>query len=142
MKDKFFVDTNIIVYAHDAESATKQSRAQEIIIEGIRLENAVISTQVLCEFFVTITEKIKKPLSVAKARREIILLSHLEIIEVDVSMIIRAIEIRQRWKISYWDGLIISAAERSGCSTLWSEDLSDRQSYGDVKVRNPFVHSA
>ena len=137
--DKYFIDTNILVYAHDSQSPQKQTKAQEVIFNGLRFGTGVISTQVLSEFFVTITRKIKKPLSPLKAKKEIILLSNLEIIDVDPPMITHAIDIQLRWKISYWDSLILSAAQRAQCSYIYSEDFADGQNYGFIKIRNIFL---
>jgi predicted nucleic acid-binding protein len=65
-------------------------------------------------------------------------LSNLRVVDIDAPMVVRAIDIGQRWKISYWDGLIVAAAERAGCNVLCSEDFSGGQRYGRVTVRNPF----
>lgn len=140
MTDKVFLDTNILVYAHDHDSPDKKAVAQAIIFEGLREEAIAISAQVLSEFFVTVTQKIKKPMPVANAKREISLLSNLDVADIDVPMIVRAIDIKQQWTLSYWDSLIIAAAERTECKTVYSEDLSDGQRYGKVTVRNPFKH--
>lgn len=141
MKDKpekYFIDTNVLVYAHDTRDASRQSKAQGVIFDGLRLGTAVISTQVLSEFFVTITQKIEKPLSAEKAKKEIILLANLEIIEVDLPMITRAIDIKIKWRLNYWDSLILSAAERGRCSKLYSEDFSDGRNYDSVTICNIF----
>ena len=99
----------------------------------------MVSTQVLSEFYVTITKKVEKPLSSDAARREIGLLAALEVVDVDVPMIDQAIQIQTRWQLGYWDALIIAAATRAGCATVLSEDLSHGQTYGTVTVRNPFA---
>jgi predicted nucleic acid-binding protein len=138
MSGKVFLDTNIIVYAHDDASPAKRTKAQEIVFDGIRTGNTAISAQVLSEFYVTVTRKAKKPMPIAKARQEIALLSNMETADVDVPTIRRAIDIQERWQISFWDGLIVAAAEQTHCSTVFSEDLSDGQTYGAVTVRNPF----
>ncbi len=138
MSGKLFVDTNIIVYAHDASAPQKRDYARDILATGLTDGGVVISTQVLSEFYVTITRKVQKPLSCAEARREIRLLAALEVTDIDFPMVDRAIGLQDRWQVSYWDGLIIAAAERTGCETLLSEDLADGQTYGIVTVRNPF----
>ena len=138
MSDKFFIDSNILVYAHDTENPEKQQQAQTVIFDGIRLENAVISTQVLSEFYVTITQKIKNPLTVLKAKEEIKYLSILEIVEIDIAMILQAIHLQDKWNISYWDGLILAAAEQARCKTIISEDFTDQQIYDHILVKNPF----
>jgi predicted nucleic acid-binding protein len=138
MSGKVFLDTNVIVYAHDDAVPEKRAKAQEIILNGMRTGNTAISAQVLSEFYVTVTRKAKKPMPIAKARQEIALLSNMETADVDVPTILRAIAIQERWQINFWDGLILAAAEQTHCPIVFSEDLSDGQTYGAVTVRNPF----
>ena len=76
---------------------------------------------------------------VDQAKRELDLLSRLEMVEIDAPMVLRAVGIEQRWQLSYWDCLIIAAAERAGCATVYSEDFSDGRRYGVVVARNPFL---
>lgn len=142
MRDKVFIDTNVIVYAHDDAFPEKRDRARDILRTAMANGSAAISTQVLSEFYVTITKKVEKPLSSASARREIGLLAALEVADIDVPMIDQAIEIHQRWQIGYWDALIIAAATRIGCPSVLSEDLSHDQTYGSVTVRNPFASAS
>ncbi len=137
MRDKVFLDTNILVYAHDDGAPEKKAKAQALILDGLRSGKTVISTQVLSEFYVTVTRKIKIPMSIEQARREIDLLSNMETADVDIATIRRAIDMQDRWKINYWDGLILAAAEQADCAVVFSEDLADGQSYGDITVRNP-----
>ena len=139
MPGKAFVDTNVLVYAHDSETPEKKIKAQALLFDGLRHNSAAISAQVLSEFFVTITRKVKRPMPEPQAAKEISLLANLEVVDIDVQLIQRAIAIKQRWQLGYWDGLIVAAAERAHCHTLYSEDLSDGQSYGEVTVRNPFA---
>lgn len=138
MRDKFFLDTNILVYAHDVEDTGKQTRSRELIYRAVREGNGVISPQVLSEFFVTVTRKIAEPISEPTARREMILLSCLCSVDQDATMVIRALDMKSRWTVSYWDALILAAAERAECKVLYSEDLSHQQFYGDIQVFDPF----
>ncbi len=138
MIDKYFIDSNIIVYAHDTANPYKQEVAKRLIFEGLQNDSGVISTQVLSEFFVTVTKKIKKPLPFDIAQREIQLLGNLTVIEIEYEMVVQTIETHRQNKISYWDSLIISAAQRSRCSRLYSEDLNDGQIINNVQVINPF----
>lgn len=138
MNDKYFIDSNIIVYAHDIANPHNQEAAKRLIFEGLQNDSGVISTQVLSEFFVTVTKKIKKPLPIDIAQREIHLLGNLTVIEIEYEMVIQAIEIHRQNRISYWDSLIIAAAQRSHCSRLYSEDLNDGQIINNVQVVNPF----
>ena len=139
MNDSVFIDTNVIVYAHDSSSPAKRDQARDILREGIARGSAAISTQVLGEFYVTMTQKVQKPLSSVIARREIGLLAALQVADIDVPLVDRAIEIHDTVQLSYWDSLIIAAAEKLGCTTVLSEDMSDNQTYGSVTVRNPFA---
>lgn len=104
----------------------------------MRDNTGVISPQVLSEFFVTVTQKIKKPISPEQGKLEVALLSVMATIDLDASLVLDAIDNKLRWQLSYWDALIIAAANRSGCKTVYSEDLSDGQLYGAVTVRNPY----
>ncbi len=138
MKDKYFIDSNIIVYAHDHSEKKKYNISKKLILNGIMNENIVISTQVLSEFFVTVTKKIKKKLPVKTARKEIDLLKSLQIIEIDIDLILLAIDILLKYKLSYWDSLIISAAKRSGATVIYTEDMNAGQKIESIKIINPF----
>ncbi|MEJ2054568.1 MAG: PIN domain-containing protein [Calditrichaceae bacterium] len=138
MSDKFFIDTNIIVYANDASSVLKNQIAKNIILSGIHNDNIVISAQVLSEFYVTVTRKIKKTLKPEIALQEIELLRSVEIIEIDYDLIIQAIELSLKFQLSYWDSLIIATALNSKCSILYTEDLSHNQIIEGLRIVDPF----
>jgi predicted nucleic acid-binding protein len=138
MPGKVFFDTNVLVHAHDSSSPEKKARSQELLFQSLRDNTGTVSPQVLSEFFVTVTRKIKKPMLVSQARVEVELLSVMATVDLDATLVMRAIDHQVRWQLSYWDALIIAAAERAGCGTLYSEDLSDGQSYCPVTVRNPY----
>lgn len=137
MSDKYFVDTNILMYAHDASAGVKHDRAKELVSQLWRDRTGVVSTQVLQELAVNLRKKSGKPLD-AKATRELIIdyLSWQVVVNGGES-ILEALEIEQRYQISFWDALIVHAAEISGSSVLYSEDLADGQTYRGVRVRNP-----
>lgn len=139
MSAEYFLDTNIVVYAHDSAEQVKQARAQELVFSGMREHNTAVSAQVLSEFLVTVTRKIAVPFSLAAARHVLLLLSHLEVIDLDYDIVLRASRLQQEYQISHWDAMIISAAERCGCTTLFSEDLSHGQKYGKIECQNPFL---
>ena len=139
MPGKVFLDTNIIVYAHDTASPDRRAKSQAILFESLRNGTGVISSQVLSEFFVTITQKVKQPMSSAAAKKEIVLLSTLATVDIDATLVVEAVNIKERWQLSYWDSLILAAAERAGCGTVYSEDMSDGQHYGSLVVCNPFT---
>ena len=139
MTDKYFLDTNILVYAHDSTDQRKSAIAQQVIFKGIRSESAVVSTQVLSEFFVTITKKIEKSIGIDEAKKEIELLRVMKVVEIEVEMITRAIDMHKNHQLSYWDSLIIVAALRAGCTQLYTEDLNPGQSFQNLTIVNPFT---
>ena len=132
-----FLDTNILVYAAAGRGgdATKRERALNLI----ETREFGTSAQILQEFYVTVVHKIETPLSPAEALEWIEQLEVFPCIPVDSGLVKVAVEISQRYRISYWDGAIIAAAESLGAPILYSEDLSHRQRYGSVEVLNPFV---
>jgi predicted nucleic acid-binding protein len=134
----YFLDTNIIVSAYDQHDPQKMQIARQILRQGLLEKNIFLSAQVLSEFFVVATKKIKEPLAPAAALEIIEALSVLPIIEMDYSLVIKAITHHLQYKISYWDALIVAAAERSRCNTLLTEDLKDGEMYNGVQVHNPF----
>ena len=139
MKDRDFIDTNILVYAYDTGHPRKQTIATGLLTQAVMDESAILSTQVLSEFYTVVTGKIKKPLAPLKALSLIDTLAILPVQEIDLAMIRRAIETGVEYHISYWDSLIIAAAERGGCNRILSEDLNSGQSYHGLVVHNPFI---
>jgi predicted nucleic acid-binding protein len=139
MNDSVFLDTNILVYAYDKHDLEKQVKAQTLLKTAIKEGSASLSTQVLGEFFVVVTRRIKKSLTVHDAERIIDILSVLPVAEIDLLLVKRAIHTQKSYGISYWDALIVAAAERTGCSKILSEDLNHGQQYNGVLVENPFM---
>ena len=139
MSDKYFVDTNILMYAHDTAAGAKHERAKTLVEELWRERTGVVSTQVLQELTVNLRRKAGKPLD-ARATREVIA-DYLtwQVVVNSGESILGALDLEQRHRISFWDALIVQAAEASGASVLYSEDLSDGQRYGAVEVVNPLV---
>ena len=137
-KPRVFFDTNVIVYTHDDDAPKKRDRARKLLKDAFVDDTGVISGQVLGEVFVTLTRKIGIPL--ADALDEIRRCSRFRVVEISSSLVLRAIEIQSEYQLSYWDSLIIAAAEFASCEIVWSEDLNDGQRYGAVVVRNPFTN--
>jgi len=138
MSDKYFVDTNILVYAHDTAGGAKHDRAKAIVEELWRERSGVLSTQVLQELCVNLRRKAGRPVNLETARKIVVdYLAWTVVINTGES-ILQALEIEKRYGISFWDALVVQAAEASGASVLYSEDLSDGQSYLGVLVVNPF----
>jgi predicted nucleic acid-binding protein len=142
MTDKSFVDTNILMYAHDTAAGTKHERARALVEELWRDRSGVVSTQVLQELCVTLRRKAGRPLD-TKGTREIIA-DYLtwRVVVNDGDSILAALELEERHQVSFWDAMVIHAAQVAGVPTLYSEDLSDGQRYGGVQVRNPLVDAS
>lgn len=142
MNDKAFVDTNILVYAHDRASGIKNDRARALIEKLWNTGGGVLSTQVLQELCINLRRKTTRPLSVEETRSLIEDYLNWEIVVNTPESVIEALAIETRYQISFWDALIIHAAESSGAAILYSEDFSDRQTYGSVRVVNPLNETA
>ena len=138
MKERSFIDTNILIYVDDADSPEKQKIAIELIASGWHNGNAVLSTQVLQEYFSAATRKLKIPAD--KAQRKIELLSHLEIASIEHSDIVRAIELHRLHSFSFWDSLIVTMAQKTACAVLYSEDMQDGRKLNGLRIVNPFKH--
>lgn len=136
MSAEVFLDTSVVVYAVDTTRGTAHRRqiARIILREG----NFGISTQVLQEFYVTVTKKLKRPLSLVTAARWVEQLCKAELVTLDASLVKLGIAHAHRYQISYCDGAIIAAAEALGAPLVYSEDLNHGQTYGSVQVVNPF----
>jgi predicted nucleic acid-binding protein len=137
MSDRYFVDTNILMYAHDTSAGEKHERAKALVEELWRDRTGVVSTQVLQELSVNLRKKVRRPLDF-KAIRDIVA-DYLawQVIVNGGESILEAIDLEARYQISFWDALVVQAAQASGAEILYSEDLSDGQTYGSVKVINP-----
>ncbi|HJS56591.1 MAG TPA: PIN domain-containing protein [Vicinamibacteria bacterium] len=139
MSDRAFVDTNILVYAHDTTTGSKHRTARELV-EGLwSTRGGVISTQVLQELYVNVRRKVRSPLPVAEARRLLGDYLRWEVVVNTGESILEALEIEDRYGLSFWDSLIVQAAIGSGVERLYSEDLGHRQAYGPLQVINPFA---
>lgn len=141
MSDRYFVDTNILMYAHDRAAGEKHLRARALVEQLWENRSGAVSTQVLQELAVNLRRKAKKPLD-AKATREVIsdyLAWHVVVNGGD--SILEALELEARYQLSFWDALVVHAAQVAGAEILYSEDLSDGQRYGTVRVKNPLTSS-
>lgn len=137
MSDKFFVDTNILVYAHDRSTGVKHERARSLV-EGLwNSGGGVLSTQVLQELCASLRRKSAHPLSFEQTRELLQDYLSWEIVINTAHSVIEAVVIEQRYSISFWDALILQAAGSSGATVLYSEDLAAGRSYGPLRVINP-----
>ncbi|MDI6631236.1 MAG: PIN domain-containing protein [Thermoanaerobacteraceae bacterium] len=133
-----FVDTNVLIYAHDLSAEEKQRRAAALVAELWETGRGCLSLQVLQEFYVAVTQKVAKPLPPAEAARLVADLSAWRVHVPEVSDLLAAIEIQQRNRISFWDAMVIRSAQALDCAVIWSEDLNPGQAYDGVRVVNPF----
>jgi predicted nucleic acid-binding protein len=141
MTDLVFVDTNVLVYARDAGYPRKQERAANWMTHLWHNRTGRLSYQVLQEFYTTVTVKLRPGMSVKTARNEVRTLTSWNPLVVDGAVVERAWTVQDRYRLSWWDALIVGAAQLSGCGSLLTEDLQDGQALGDVRVVNPFRHA-
>ena len=135
---RIFLDTNILVYAYDTKQPLKRDRALEIVASfGSRKQTAVISTQVLQELYHILANKMK--FSRKDAAGELLVLLKMEVFQVTPAIILKATELHDTASISFWDALIVCAAQAAGCQEIWTEDLSTGQKFGSVTIVNPLL---
>ena len=133
-----FVDTNILIYAHDTSAGEKQLRARGLLLELWQSGLGCLSVQVLQEFYVNVTQKVARPLTAEAAAQVVADLSVWEVHCPTPPDVLDAIQIQRRHNVSFWDAMIVSSAASMGCSILWSEDLNPGQAYDQVHVQSPF----
>ncbi len=141
MNDKCFVDTKILVYAHDRSAGEKHDRARMLVEQLWSSGLGVLSTQVLQELCINLRRKISRPLPLFEVRQLVVDYSSWEIVTNTAESVVAALEIETRYKLSFWDALIVQAAESAGASVLYSEGFSPGQRYRTVQVVNPLVGS-
>jgi predicted nucleic acid-binding protein len=133
-----FVDTNILVYAEDRDAKTKHEVARDLIVQLWDDRAGVLSVQVLQEFYVTVTRKLKKPLSNPKALEVVAEYLTWNVVENTGKLLTTAIELQQKAQLSFWDAMVVQAAIDAQCDTLYSEDLNAGQRFGSLLIVNPF----
>jgi predicted nucleic acid-binding protein len=138
MSAKTFIDTNILVYAFDSSEKEKQEIAQKLLNKEGSIGEITLSTQVLQEFFVIVTRKLKEPLSIDDASKTIQFFSVYPLVQISSKLILKAIERHQNESFSFWDALIVEAALQVDCKILFSEDMQDERQIGRLKIINPF----
>jgi len=137
--ERWFFDTNILVYLFDAKTPDKQAKARGLWSQACKERTPVVSTQVLQEFFATVTKAVKQGVSVPKAREAILeFASMAELVTISVPLIAAATRRVEASGFSFWDSLIIESAIGCGAHRLWTEDLQDGQTFGELLIVNPF----
>lgn len=136
---RYFFDTNILVYAYDHSAGEKRRIAAELVTKAWNEQTGCLSLQVLQEFYVTVTQKIKEPIPVKTAKQIIEDLAQWTVQNTQAEDILRAIELQEKYRLSFWDAMILRSAICLDCSTLYSEDLQSGCDFGGIKVVNPFL---
>lgn len=133
-----FVDTNVLVYAFDADAGLKFEKAQSILKDCWNNQSGSLSTQVLQEFYVTVTKKLIRKMDKQSARNIVQVYKAWSVRSITPEDIIDASEFEEQNQISFWDSLIITIAQKTGAKTLYSEDMQDGQKFGSLTIVNPF----
>lgn len=139
MNDRTFIDTNILLYSRDASEPEKQGIAEAALRQHWESRTGRISIQVLNEYFVTVTRKLKPGLAAPEAWEDVESLMVWNPVALDSALLAKGYLILQRYPLSLWDALIVAAADASDCSRILSEDLSSKQEYNGIRVVNPFA---
>jgi predicted nucleic acid-binding protein len=137
-----FVDTNILLYAHDRQAGTKQAQSAALLTMLWENHTGILSSQILQEFFVNVVRKLKPPLAIPQAREIVRSYSSWVVHDTGPEQVVRASEIMELASFSFWDSLVIASAEKSGAALLYSEDLQHGQRIAGVLIQNPFISIA
>ncbi len=132
-----FFDTNVLIYADNVSSPEKRGRAIELFSEHVRRGTAVVSLQVLQEYFAAATRKLG--LAPDAAQRKVEILARCRVVRFEATDVIAAIELHRLTRISFWDSLIVHAARSAGVATLYTEDLQPGVVLAGVRIMNPFA---
>ena len=138
MSDRTFVDTNILIYAHDADAKSKHEVAKSVLGELWSQRMGVLSMQVLEEFYVNVTRKIASPLPKDVARM-VVNSYAIWCIEITPAEISSAFRIEDESRIGFWDALIVASAVKCGAGRIFSEDLNAGQTIAGIRIENPFA---
>jgi predicted nucleic acid-binding protein len=137
VSERVFLDTSVLLCADDADAGEKQRVARDRIRSAIMERTGVLSTQVLQEYFSVATRKLG--ISPVAARRRVELLSVLDVVRIEVTTILAAVDLHRLHSLSFWDALIVRAASLAGCTRLLSEDFHAGSTIDGVRVVNPFA---
>lgn len=139
MSGRRFVDTNILIYAHDLDADAKHERAAAVVRELWENDGGVISVQVLQEFYVNVTQKIPQPLPPAEARGLLQAYRAWRVEAPTATTVVQASEIQERNRLSFWDAMIIATAVQANADTLLTEDLNHTQLIEGIRIHNPLL---
>ena len=134
-----FVDTNILLYAHDRNAGDKQTRAAQLLTQLWENRSGTLSTQVLQEFLVNVTRKLLTPIALPKTRDIVRTYGLWVTRDTQIADILRATELMELTGFNFWDSLILASAEAAGAEVLYSEDMQHGQQVAGLTIRNPFI---
>jgi predicted nucleic acid-binding protein len=136
MPANIFIDTNVLVYAHDLDAGEKHAKAKKLLADfWLSRPLPWVSVQVLQELLVTLR---RKGVAIDDARETVEAYTRWRVVENDVDLLRAGMAEMERWQLSFWDGLILAAARHARVPTILSEDLSCAQNYNGIGVQNPF----
>ena len=140
MSDRFFLDTNVFVYSFDHSARKKAGRAKELIREALTTQKGVTSYQAAQEFFNVALKRFARPMRTAEAEQYLATVFRpLVAVHSSIAIYGEAIRLQGQSGLSWFDSLIVSAAQQAGCDVLYSEDMQHGQRFGSVRVVNPFL---
>lgn len=139
MSQRTFVDTNVFVYAEDADEPAKRQVAQALIRHLSSQQRGVISTQVLTEYVAAARRRFN--FTIAQSRQGVLLMCKLDVVQIKAQQVLDALDLATTYKLSHWDALIVKAAAISGCGILATEDMQHGQKIDGVRIENPFADS-
>jgi predicted nucleic acid-binding protein len=138
MNDKFFLDTNIFAYMFDARAAQKAEKARRLIKQAVSTRKGVVSQQVVQEFFNLAFRKFQPAMTLAEAEEYLSTVFQPLLIVQSVQTYKEALQLHSRYRLPWYDSLIVAAARESGCEILYTEDFQHEQQFGELRVKNPF----
>jgi predicted nucleic acid-binding protein len=140
MKDRFFLDTNVFVYSFDHAARKKAARAKNLIREALDTQKGITSYQVAQEFFNVALKRFVRPMRAAEADQYLgTVFRPLMAVHSSMALYSDALRIHTQSGLSWFDSLIVGAAQQAGCNVLYSEDMQHGQRFGDLRVVNPFL---
>jgi len=143
MSDKFFLDTNIFVYSFDRTAATKARRASQWIRTALRTQKGITSYQVVQEFFNVALQRFTQPMTADEAEQYFsTIFRPLLGVHSSPALYLEALQLQARYRLSWYDSLIVTAALQAHCALLITEDLQHGQQFGDLRIENPFLSPA
>lgn len=139
MNGRAFLDTNLFIYSFDQSAPDKARRALELIRHGVATRKAIVSYQVVQEFFNVALRRFTQPMTVAEAEQYLATIFRpLVAVQSSLALCGEALRLSSRYRLAWYDSLIVAAALAGECGILYSEDFQHGQQFGDLRVENPF----